>query len=86
MALVSLRIGTGSQEPVLLDYLINTKLSNFCLIYASSESSGESVHWHNLNRALVALKYNKYKLSRFFSLIYWSSECSGKIVYYFRLA
>ena len=25
---------------------INTKLSDFCLIYASSEGSGESVHWH----------------------------------------
>ena len=38
---------------------ISTKFSDFCLIiYASSEGSGESVHWHKLHRALVASKCN----------------------------
>ena len=41
-------------------------LADFGLICASSKGSGESVHRHELDWAFIALKCDKYQISRFF--------------------
>ena len=60
-------------------------LANYGLICASSKDSGESVHWHELDWAFIALKCDKYQISRFFPSFNASSVKAGETAHWNKL-